>query len=50
MDTPAKTDRGLREERLGFRVDESTKALIDPPAPSDRLARAFADHERRVVR
>jgi uncharacterized protein (DUF1778 family) len=98
MDTPAKTGRGLREERLGFRVDEPTKALIeraarlerrkltdfcmtaltdaarrtiaahetlvlserdravffdalvDPPAPNDRLARAFAEHKRRVVR
>ena len=25
-------------------------ALINPPAPSDRLRRAFADHRRRVVR
>ena len=73
MDTPARTGRGLREERLGFRVAEPTKAmidraahetlvlserdravffdaLVDPPAPSERLARAFADHDRRVVR
>lgn len=25
-------------------------ALIDPPAPSERLARAFEDHDRRVAR
>lgn len=95
--TTAKHDRRLREERLGFRVDESTKALIEraaqlerrkltdfcmtaltdaahrtiaqhetlvlsdqdravffealinPPAPSERLQRAFADHKRRIV-
>ena len=94
----AKRDRRLREERLGFRVDEPTKALIeraallerrkltdfcmtaltdaarrtiaehetivlsdrdraiffdtlvDPPAPNDRLKRAFVEHKRRVVR
>ena len=94
---PAKIDRRLRGERLGFRVDEPTKALIEraaqlewrkltdscmtaltdaarrtitehealllserdravffdvlvnPPAPSERLQRAFADHKRRVV-
>jgi uncharacterized protein (DUF1778 family) len=94
----AKRDRRLREERLGFRVDEPTKALIeraallerrkltdfcmtaltdaarrtiaehetivlsdrdraiffdtlvDPPAPNDRLKRAFMEHKRRVVR
>jgi uncharacterized protein (DUF1778 family) len=93
---PAKIDR-LREERLGFRVDKPTKALIEraaqlerrkltdfcmtalmdaarrtiaahetlllsdrdravffdalvsPPAPSERLQRAFAEHNRRVV-
>lgn len=98
MAMTAKTDRPLREERLGFRVDEATKALIEraaqlerrkltdfcmtamtdaarrtiaahetlvlsdrdravffdalvnPPAPSERLLRAFADHERRVIR
>ena len=97
MAIPAKIDRRLREERLGFRVDEPTKALIEraaqlerrkltdfcmtalmdaarrtiaahetlvlsdrdrvvffdalvsPPAPSERLQRAFADHKRRVV-
>ena len=93
-----KQDRRLREERLGFRVDEHTKALIEraaqlerrkltdycmtalteaarrtiaeretlelserdrtvffdtlvnPPAPNERLERAFAEHKRRVVR
>ena len=96
--TTAKHDRRLREERLGFRVDEPTKALIEraaqlerrkltdfcmtaltdaarrtiaehetivlsdrdravffdtlvnPPAPNERLQRAFAEHQRRVVR
>ena len=91
-------ERRLREERLGFRVDEPTKALIEraaqlerrrltdfcmtalteaarrtiaehetlvlserdravffdtlvnPPAPNERLQRAFAEHKRRVVR
>jgi uncharacterized protein (DUF1778 family) len=95
--TAAKRDRRLREERLGFRVDEPTKALIEravqleqrkqtdfcmmaltdaargtiaeqetlvlsdrdravffdalinPPAPSELLQRAFAEHKRRVV-
>jgi len=98
MVTTAKRDRRLREERLGFRVDEPTKALIEraaqleqrkltdfcmsaltnaarrtiaehetivlserdraaffdtlvnPPTPSERLQRAFAEHKRRVVR
>jgi uncharacterized protein (DUF1778 family) len=93
-----KQDRRHREERLGFRVDEHTKALIEraaqlerrkltdycmtalteaarrtiaehetlvlserdrtvffdtlvnPPAPNERLERAFAEHKRRVVR
>jgi uncharacterized protein (DUF1778 family) len=97
MVTTAKRERRLREERLGFRVDEPTKALIEraaqlerrkltdfcmtaltdaarrtiaqhetlvlserdravffetlvnPPAPSARLRRAFAEHKRRVV-
>ena len=97
MATKAKRDRRLREERLGFRVDEPTKALIqraaqlerrkltdfcmtaltdaarqtiaehetlvlsardravffdtivNPPAPSERLRRAFGEHKRRVV-
>jgi uncharacterized protein (DUF1778 family) len=98
MVATAMRDRRLREERLGFRVDEPTKALIeraaqlerrkltdfcmsalteaarrtiaehetivlserdrvvffdtlvDPPAPNERLQRAFAEHNRRVVR
>ncbi len=29
MATTAKHNRRLREERLGFRVDEPTKTLID---------------------
>lgn len=89
-------DRIARDDRLGFRLDEQTKglieraaqlerrkvsdycltaiaeaarrtiaehetlnlterdraaffaAIIDPPAPAERLARAFADHVRRV--
>lgn len=93
-----KKDRRLREERLGFRVDEPTKALIEraaqlerrkvtdfcmeavmetgrktiaehetlaladhnwgmffdalinPPTPSKRLKRAFAEHKRRMAR
>jgi len=97
MATTEKCDRRLRQERLGFRLDESTKALIEraarlerrkltdfcmtaltdaarrtisehetlvlsdrdravffdalinPPAPSERLQRAFAEHRRRVA-
>lgn len=93
-----KRERRLRQERLGFRVDEPTKALIEraaqlerrkltdfcmtalteaarrtiaehetlvlserdravffdtlvnPPASSERLERAIAEHRRRVVR
>jgi uncharacterized protein (DUF1778 family) len=96
--TATKQGRRLREERLGFRVDEPTKALIEraaqlerrkvtdfcmtalteaarrtiaehetivlsdrdravffdmlvnPPALSERLERAIAEHQRRVVR
>ena len=92
----ARKDRITRDDRLGFRLDEQTKglieraaqlerrkvsdycltaiaeaarrtiaehemlnlserdraaffdAMIEPPAPSERLARAFADHSRRV--
>ena len=91
-----KRDQRLRAERLGFRVDEPTKALIEraaqlerrkvtdfcmtaltdaarrtiaehetlvlsdrdravfealinPPAPNERLQRAFAEHKRRVI-
>ena len=91
-----KLERRNRHERLGFRVDEETKsmieraahlerrrltdfcltalteaarraiaehetlalsprdrdaffdALVNPPAPSERLARAFTEHDRRV--
>ena len=98
MTTTVKRNRRLREERLGFRVDEPTKALIEraaqlerrkltdfcmtalteaarrtiaahetimlserdrtvffdtlvnPPVPSERLQRAFAEHRRRIVR
>jgi uncharacterized protein (DUF1778 family) len=98
MASTAKRDRWVRDERLGFRVDEPTKALIEraaqlerrkltdfcmtalteaarrtiaehetlvlserdrtvffealvnPPAPSERLQRAFAEHKRRVAR
>ena len=98
MVATAMRDRRLREERLGFRVDEPTKALIEraaqlerrkltdfcmsaltkaarrtiaehetivlserdrvvffdtlvnPPAPNERLQRAFAEHKSRVVR
>ena len=98
MTIAAKRDRRRREERLGFRVDGPTKALIEraaelerrkltdfcmtaladaarrtiaehetlvlserdravffgalvnPPAPSERLQRAIAEHERRVAR
>ncbi|MFZ0494150.1 MAG: DUF1778 domain-containing protein [Methylocella sp.] len=97
MTTTAKRDQRLREERLGFRVDEPTKALIvraaqlerrkltdfcmtalteaarrtiaehetlvlserdravffdalvNLPAPSERLQHAFVEHKRRVV-
>ena len=98
MASMAKRDRRVRGERLGFGVDEPTKALIEraaqlerrrltdfcmtalteaarrtieehetlglsergraaffdalinPPAPSERLQRAFAEHKRRVRR
>jgi len=97
MATAGKGDRRLREERLGFRLDQPTKALIEraarlerrkltdfcmtaltdaarrtiaehetlvlsdrdravffdalvhPPAPSERLRRAFAERKRRIV-
>ncbi len=96
MAETTKTDQRTRAERLGFRVDESTKALIERaaylerrkltdfcmaaltdaarrtiaeyetlalsdrdrfvffdtlvnlPAPSERLQRAFAEHKRQV--
>ena len=98
MTATAKREHRLREARLGFRVDEPTKALIEraaelerrkltdfcmtalteaarrtiaehetimlserdravffdtlvnPPAPNERLRRAFVDHRRRVMR
>jgi uncharacterized protein (DUF1778 family) len=98
MATHGKPNPRLRDERLGFRVDEPTKALIEraaqlerrkltdfcmtalteaarrtiaehesivlskrdravffdtlvnPPAPNERLARAFEGHGRRVLR
>jgi uncharacterized protein (DUF1778 family) len=98
MATSKKRDNRVRAERLGFRVDEQTKdlveraaqlerrkvtefcvtalteaarrtiaehetlvlserdraaffgALVNPPAPSKRLLRAFAEHKRRVTR
>jgi uncharacterized protein (DUF1778 family) len=98
MTATTKHDQRLRGERLGFRVDEPTKALIEraaqlehrkltdfcmtalieaarrtiaehetlilserdravffdalvnPPAPNERLQRAFAEHKRRVIR
>jgi uncharacterized protein (DUF1778 family) len=97
MARTVKRDRRVRDERLGFRVDEPTKALIEraallerrkltdfcmtaltdaarrtiaeherlvmsdrdravffdtlvnPPTPSERLRRAFAEHKRRVA-
>ena len=36
MAITAKTDRRLREERLGFRVDEPTRALIERAAQLER--------------
>lgn len=36
MTTPAKLKPRLREERLGFRVDETTKALIERAAQLER--------------
>ena len=98
MATTAKRKGALRQERLGFRVDQPTKALIqraaelerrkltdycmsaltnaaqrtiaehetivlserdravffdtlvNPPTPSERLKRAYAEHKRRVAR
>jgi uncharacterized protein (DUF1778 family) len=98
MTVQTKRNQRLRDERLGFRVDEPTKALIEraaqlerrkltdfcmtalteaarrtiaehesivlsardravffdtlvkPPAPNERLERAFEEHKRRVSR
>jgi uncharacterized protein (DUF1778 family) len=63
MITKAKRDRRLREERLGFRVDEPTKALIERAAQlerrkltdfcmtalTDAARRTIAEHERIVL-
>ena len=58
----SRQDRPGRDERLGFRIDEHQtlslsnrdreaffNALVNPPAPSDRLQRALAEHKRRVA-
>jgi uncharacterized protein (DUF1778 family) len=53
--TPAKRDRRLREERLGFRVDEPTKALIERAAQLERrkltdfCMTALTDAARRTI-
>lgn len=50
-----KQDRRLREERLGFRVDEPTKALIERAAQLERrkltdfCMTALADAARRTI-
>ena len=58
MATTAKTDRRLRElreERLGFRVDEPTKALIERAAQLERrkltdfCMTALTDAARRTI-
>src|SRR5712675_498683 len=63
MATTAKRDRRLREERLGFRVDEPTKALIEKAAHleqrkltdfcmtalTDAARRTIAEHETLVL-
>lgn len=63
MATTAKRDRRLREERLGFRVDEPTKALIERAAQLERrkltdfcttalmeaARRTIAEHETLVL-
>src|SRR5450755_3276698 len=51
----AKPDRQLREERLGFRVDEPTKALIERAAHLERrkltefCLSALTDAARRTI-
>ena len=56
MATTAKADRRLREERLGFRVDEPTKALIERAAHLERrkltdfCMTALTDAARRTIR
>ncbi|MEO0033986.1 MAG: hypothetical protein RLZZ501_9 [Pseudomonadota bacterium] len=55
MVTTAKTDRGLRDERLGFRLDEPTKALIERAAQLERrkltdfCVTALTDAARRTI-
>ena len=63
MTTPLKRGPRLRAERLGFRVDESTKALIERAARLERrkltdfcmtalteaARRAIAEHETLVL-
>lgn len=55
MATTAKDDRELRAERLGFRVDEPTKALIERAALLERrkltdyCVTAITDAARRTI-
>ncbi|MBV9288128.1 MAG: DUF1778 domain-containing protein, partial [Hyphomicrobiales bacterium] len=55
MTTPLKHGRRMRAERLGFRVDESTKALIDRAAQLERrkltdfCMTALAEAARRTI-
>src|SRR5271169_6465587 len=55
MVTTAKRERRLREERLGFRVDEPTKALIERAAELERrkltdfCMTALTDAARRTI-
>src|SRR5665213_1636792 len=55
MATTAKQERRLREERLGFRVDEPTKALIERAARLERrkltdfCMTALTDAARRTI-
>jgi uncharacterized protein (DUF1778 family) len=55
MVTTPKRDHRLRAERLGFRVDESTKALIERAARLERrkltdfCMTALADAARRTI-
>jgi uncharacterized protein (DUF1778 family) len=55
MTTAAKRDRQLREQRLGFRVDEPTKALIERAAYLERrkltdfCMTALAEAARRTI-
>src|SRR5436190_5586201 len=55
MATPAKPDRRTRAERLGFRVDEKTKALIERAAQLERrkvtdfCMTALTDAARRTI-